>query len=135
MKREPIETSRLVIRHFAMDDADDLYEILGDAETMYYCEPAYSFEKIKNFMQVFCIDRNGALAVEHKQSHKLIGYLLFHESESDAFEMGWFFNRNYWRQGYAYEACNALIDYAFHDLNAHRIFAESIDQLKSVGSA
>lgn len=38
---EPIETERLVIRNFASTDSNDLYNILGDAETMKNCEPAY----------------------------------------------------------------------------------------------
>ena len=47
---EQIETKRLVIRNFTSDDANDLYDILGDAETMKYCEPAYDFEKTKDFL-------------------------------------------------------------------------------------
>ena len=62
----------------------------------------------------------------------MIGYILFNASQKDVYEMGWFFNRNYWRQGYAYEACKAVIDYAFANLNAHKIFAETIDGEKSV---
>ena len=37
------------------------------------------------------------------------------------------------RQGYAYEACKAVIDYAFCELDAHKVFAETIDGVKSVG--
>lgn len=49
------------------------------------------------------------------------------------YEIGWFYNRNYWGQGYAYESRKALIDYAFGELNARKIFAETIDTVKSVG--
>lgn len=34
-----IQTARLTIRNFIPEDAADLYEILGDAQTMQYCEP------------------------------------------------------------------------------------------------
>ena len=47
--------------------------------------------------------------------------------------MGWFFNRSFWRQGYAYESCKAVTDYAFAELKAHKIFAETIDTEKSAG--
>ena len=40
-----IETQRMCIRDYTMDDVNDLYDILGDAEVMKNCEPAYSFEK------------------------------------------------------------------------------------------
>lgn len=127
-----IETTRLFVRDFLMDDVSDLYEILGDEETMKYCEPAYDFEKTKKFLTEFCIRRSGAVAAVHKESGKMIGYILFNEFEKDVYEMGWFFNRGYWRQGYAFECCNAVIDYAFDHLQAHKIFAETIDSVKSV---
>lgn len=128
-----IETPRMIIRNFIPEDAADLQEILGDAETMQHCEPPYDYEKTKTFLTSFCIDRKGAAAAVHKGSGKMMGYILFHELERGVFEMGWFINRAYWRQGYAYEACRALMDYAFHEGNAHKIFVETIDPVKSVG--
>lgn len=128
-----IETTRMIIRNFVPEDAADLYEILGDNETMENCEPAYDFEKTKAFLTSFCIGRNGAVAAVHKESGKMIGYILFHESDEGVYETGWFFNRNFWRQGYAYESCKAVIDNAFEKRNAHKIFAEAIDGVKSVG--
>ena len=130
---ERIETERLVIRNFTPDDANDLYEILGDAETMKHCEPAYDFKKTKDFLHSFCITRNGAVAAVHKQSKKTIGYILCNEIDPGIYEMGWFFNRRYWRQGYATEACKAVLDHAFRDLHAHKVFAETLDGVKSVG--
>lgn len=130
---EPIETERLVIRNFTSGDSNDLYDILGDAETMKNCEPAYDIEKTKDFLHNFCMGRHGAVATVHKQSQKVIGYILFNEIDPSVYEMGWFFNRSYWRQGYASEACKAVIDYAFRELNIHKIFAETIDGVKSVG--
>ena len=130
---EPIETERLVIRNFTTDDAHDLYEILGDAETMKHCEPAYDLEKTKDFLQSFCIGRSGAVAAVHKQLQKVIGYILCNEIDPGVYEMGWFFNRRYWRQGYATEACKAVLDHVFRDLHAHKVFAETIDGVKSVG--
>lgn len=127
-----IETARMLIRDFTLEDAVDLHDIFGDDETMENCEPAYDFEKSKDFLTSFCIGRNGAVAAVHKESGKLIGYILFHEFDRRVYEMGWIFNRNFWRQGYAYESCKAVIDYAFGELKIHKIFAETIDTVKSV---
>ena len=63
----------------------------------------------------------------------MMGYILFKRQDEGVYEMGWIYNRNYWRQGYAYESCKAVIDYAFTELNPHKIFAEAIDAVKSVG--
>lgn len=127
-----IETARTIVRNFTSEDAADLYEILGDDETMKYCELAYDFEKTGKFLASFCIDRNGAVAAVHKESGKMIGYILFNEFEADIYEMGWIYNRSFWRQGYAYESLKAVIDYAFLELNVHKIFAETIDGVRSV---
>ena len=127
-----IETPRLLIRSFFEADAQGLHAILGDEETMRYAEPAYDFEKTQDFLASFCIGQKGAMAAVHKDSGKLIGYLLFKEYEKDIYELGWFINRAYWRQGYAYEACRAIIDYAFEVIHADKVFAETIDTEKSL---
>lgn len=128
-----IETSRLMIRDFTMEDAEDLYAILGNDEVMRNCEPSYSFEKTTKFLSEFCIGKRAAVAVIHKDSGKMIGYILFHPFVEGVYEIGWFFNKCFWRQGYAYESCKALIDYAFNELDVHKVFAETIDEVKSVG--
>ncbi len=127
-----IETSRMVVRNFESNDASDLQEILGDAETMQYCEPAYSLAKTTEFLQKFCVDKNGAVAAVLKETGKLIGYILFNEISRGTYEIGWIFNRQYHGQGYAYEACKAVMNYAFEHLFARKIFAETIDTKKSV---
>ena len=128
-----IETERMIVRDFTLDDLDDLQEIFGGAEVMKYCEPAYSREKTEKFLREFCIGRKGAAAAVLKESSKVIGYILFNEYEESVYEIGWIFNRQYWRRGYAYEACRAVMAYGFSERNAHKIFAEAIDGVKSVG--
>lgn len=128
-----IETPRIIIRPFRPEDAADLYEILGDDETMKSCESAYSLEKAERFLTSFCIDRKGAVAAVHKESGKMMGYILFSEATQGVYEMGWIYNRSFWRQGYAYEACQAVIEHAFGARKAHKVFAETIDAVKSVG--
>lgn len=128
-----IETSRMIIRNFTLEDAADLHDIFGDAETMKNCEPAYDIEKTKDFLTSFCIGRNGAVAAVLKENGKMIGYILFNEFDEGVYEVGWIYNRQYWRKGYAYESCKAVIDHAFGELNAHKVFAEAIDAVKSVG--
>lgn len=128
-----IQTPRLTLRPFTMDDLSALHEIFSDPETMANVEPPYTLEKTEGFLRSFCIERGGALACVHRESGKMIGYILFNSLEDGVHEMGWIFNRAYWRRGLAYEACSALIHRAFTELGAHKIFAEAIDGIKSVG--
>ena len=127
-----IETQRMIIRDFTPEDAADLHDIFGDDETMENCEPAYDFEKTEKFLTSFCIGKNGAVAAVHKESSKMVGYILFNELEMGVFEMGWFFNRSFWGKGLAFESCKSVIDYAFAERKAHKVFAETIDTGKSV---
>ena len=131
-----LETERLIIRDFTPEDAPALHEIFGDEETMENCEPAYDFAKTQKFLEEFCIGRKGAAAAVLKDTGKVIGYILFkslgEDPAEDVYEIGWIFNRAYWRQGYAYESCSRVIDYAFRELYAHKIMAEAIDAVKSV---
>ncbi|MGN1021265.1 MAG: GNAT family N-acetyltransferase [Aristaeellaceae bacterium] len=128
-----LETQRLIIRDFRAGDAPDLQEILGDGEVMAHAEPPYTPARTEAFLRDFCMARHGALAAECRATGRVIGYILFHETERDVYEMGWFFSRRVWRQGYAYEACRAVLDAAFDDLHAHRVFAETTDGVKSAG--
>ena len=127
-----IETDRMVVRDFTMDDLNDMHDILGDGETMKNCEPAYTMEKTADFLQRFCIEKKGAVAAVHKETAKVIGYILFNEFDDGVYEIGWIFNKAYWGKGYACETCKAVIDYAFNSMKAHKVFAEAIDGIKSV---
>ena len=128
-----IQTERLTLRPFEMTDAQELLAIFGDAETMAYIEPPYDLARTEEFLRSFCIGRQGALAAVLRATGQVIGYLLFKETEPGVRELGWIFNRSFWRQGYAYEACRALVRYAFEELGSHKLFAETVDPIKSVG--
>lgn len=127
-----IETERMIVRDFKQEDVNDLHEILGDAETMKNCEPAYHFQKTQDFLEEFCIAKKGAFAAVLKDSNKMIGYILFKSCEESVYEIGWIFNKKYWRQGYAFEACSELMKYGFREMNIHKVVAETIDAQKSV---
>ena len=127
-----LETERLIIRDFKLSDIDDLYEIFSDDEVMEYIEPVYDRNKTLNFLKEFCIEHKGAFACVNKENEKVIGYIIFNEYEDKVYELGWIFNKEYWGKGYAYESCDVVIKYAFSEMKIHKIFAETIDNIKSV---
>ncbi|HOP57525.1 MAG TPA: GNAT family N-acetyltransferase [Bacillota bacterium] len=127
-------TQRLCIRDFKEDDFDDLWAIFKDKETMKHVRN-YTKPETLTFFRSFCLSKTppGAFAVVLKDIDKVIGYLLFNNiDEKGIYEIGWIFNRMYWREGYAYEAAKAMIKYAFDSLDAHKIVAEAEDTDKSV---
>ena len=127
-----LETERLIIRDFKLSDIDYLYEIFSEDEVMEYIEPVYDRNKTLNFIKEFCIEHKGAFACANRENEKVIGYIIFNEYEDKVYELGWIFNKEYWGKGYAYESCDAVIKYAFSEMKIHKIFAETIDNIKSV---
>ena len=130
-----IETDRMILRDFKVEDLHELHEIFGDAEVMKYTEPPYDIDKTKEFLINFCIERKpkGAYAAVLKETGKVIGYVLFKSVDApEIYEIGWIFNKSFWRQGFASEICGELISYGFESMNLHKICAEAIDTSKSV---
>ena len=130
-----LETERMILRDFTLDDIDDLLEIFGDAEVMYHTEPPYDRAKALDFLTKFCIEREprGGFAAVLKETGKVIGYVLFKSiDEPEIYEIGWIFNKNYWGKGYAPEICARLVQHGFEDMKLHKICAHATDAVKSV---
>lgn len=120
---EIIETKRLSLRPFRETDHDDLYEFLAqqrDAEFEAY--PGLTYESCRKQLE----QRLGSedfLALELKETGKVIGNLYCADREHQAKEVGYIVNRDYRRQGYALEALRAYTDRAFR-AGTHRVYAE-----------
>lgn len=118
-----ISTERLILRRFCADDLQDLYEYLSDGEVVRFepYKPMTLQEAAENLE--WRISTDEMIAVELKESGKMIGNVYLGKRDFDSFELGYAFNRHFWGRGYAAEACRALIDRAFSE-GAHRIYAE-----------
>jgi ribosomal-protein-alanine N-acetyltransferase len=121
-----IETKRLLIRRFSPEDYRDLFEYLSEPDVYAY-EPGkpVSLDEAK----AMSLERSRGtdfLAVELKQSRKMIGHLYFKQAEPMqllTWELGYIFNPKYHRNGYGSEAAAALTAYGFEKGNIHRIMA------------
>jgi len=118
-----METERLILRRYKKEDLQDLYEYLSDSEVVKY-EPykPMTLGETKENLE-WRIGTEEMVAVELKDSHKMIGNVYLGKRDFEALEIGYVFNRNYWRRGYAAESCKALIQQAFSN-GVHRIYAE-----------
>lgn len=63
------------------------------------------------------------IAIELKENHRMIGNVYLGKRDFASLEIGYVLNRDYWGQGYAVEACEALLKKAFEQ-GIHRIYAE-----------
>lgn len=108
-----IETERLVIRDFVMEDAQALSRILGDEKVMKYIEMPYTPEQTAEFVKkAGATEKPLVYALLWKETEELIGHVIFHPSEEDEYEAGWILSGDFWGKGIASETTAALIDLA-----------------------
>ncbi len=124
------ETERLILRRYRKEDLQDLFEYLSDPEVVKY-EPykPQTFDEAKENLE-WRIGSDEMIAVELKNSQKMIGNVYLGKRDFKTLEIGYVFNRDYWGNGYASESCKALIAQAFSN-GIHRIYAECDPNNKS----
>ncbi|UYI45820.1 GNAT family N-acetyltransferase [Vibrio natriegens] len=126
--------SRVTLRTITAHDADDLFEIYGDPQTMEFASDAVftSQDMIQQMLEsVTRLEKSGESlewAIADKRTNKVIGTCGLH-SFSDcgqACEVGCLLNSNYWRQGYMSEALNVLFLHA-KSLGITKLYADIDD--------
>lgn len=123
MREKIAETERLILRRYKKEDLQDLFEYLSDAKVVEY-EPykPMTFSEAEENLE-WRIGTDEMIAVELKDSRKMIGNVYLGKREFGSLEIGFVFNRIFWGKGYAAESCEALIAQAFSN-GVHRIYAE-----------
>lgn len=130
-----VETERLLVRNFKAEDWKDLKEYISNDDVFKF-EPRWdlSNETCKKSVESFS-KGDTFLAVELKEIGKMIGHIYFSKEGLEEFmtsEIGYIFNPAYYGNGYAVEASKAVIQYAFDELNLHRVIAKtSPENIKS----
>jgi ribosomal-protein-alanine N-acetyltransferase len=121
-----IETARLIVRRFVADDWPDLHEMVlqyqASAVAQYDHPWPTTAGEIKGVAEWFASGED-YLAVCLKTTSKVIGLVCLNpDRENDrTFGLGYVFNSDYHGQGYATEACRAMLDRAFGELEAERV--------------
>ena len=113
LKYMRIETKRFIIRKMKESDAEALFAIFSDAETMRFIEPVFTYEKTKKFIKEAGLCEEPLVWVlEEKKTDRVIGQINFHKYDDKRYEIGWIINKAYWNLGIADEVTKALIDFA-----------------------
>lgn len=118
-----LETERLILRKYQIDDLQDLFEYISNPKVVQY-EP-YKPMNVNETREILNqrISNDEFIAVELKSNHKMIGNVYLGKRDFNSLEIGYVFNESYWNQGFARESCEKLIENAFNH-GIHRIFAE-----------
>ena len=127
----PIETKRLLLRPFTLDDLDDLYAIQSRADiTRYLYWSPRSRDEVRESLVVRVkqgvLETEGdalVLAVERRDTGTVIGSvnLFWLSAEHRQGEIGFVFHPDHHRQGFAREAAIEILRLGFEGLKLHRM--------------
>ena len=130
MQHEIIHTERLTLREITQEDYSALAMILQDAETMRAYEHAFSDTETQAWLdrQIERCRENGygLWAVVLRESGEMIGQcgLTWQQYEDkQVLEIGYLFQRNHWKKGYAIEAARACKRYAFEVVGVDEVYS------------
>lgn len=120
---EILKTGRLILRPFRESDEEDLFAYLSDPEVVKF-EPyaPMTREQVRENL-AWRMSTEEMIAVELRETGKLIGNVYLGRREFDSLELGYVFHAGFWGKGYARESCEALTERAFRQ-GIHRIYAE-----------
>ncbi|WOD39942.1 GNAT family N-acetyltransferase [Nodosilinea sp. E11] len=127
-----LNTERLLLRPLVETDAEMLYTIFSDTAVMRYWNTApwehvgEARDAIANDFEARRIGSYLQLGIEKNADAQLIGTctLFNFNHQCRRAELGYALGRSAWGRGFMHEALSVLIDYAFGELNLHRIEAE-----------
>ncbi|WP_297693033.1 GNAT family N-acetyltransferase [uncultured Eudoraea sp.] len=132
-----IETPRLILREFTVDDAYKIWELNSDPEVIKYTgdPPFENVENARDFLNNYKDYENngfGRWAVIKKDSNTFLGWCGLKLNEQNLIDLGFRFFRREWNKGYATEAAKACLEYGFMELNIKEIIGRVA--MKNTGS-
>lgn len=115
-----IDTGRCYLREMTVGDLPDLYVLYSDSGMTKYLQPLCSMEEetiyVKTHLkQMYHFYGYGFWIVKDRFTDELIGRAGFEHyclENTWVLEMGYAIAKGYRRQGYAFEICQAMLDYA-----------------------
>ena len=125
-----LETKRLILREYTVDDFDALYAILSDPVTMKHYPKPYDAAGTNRWLTWSLNNYQeygfGLWAIELKETGEFIGDCGITMQNIDGEllpEIGYHIHKNYWRNGYAKEAASAVRDWAFANTNFDTLYS------------
>lgn len=129
-KYREMETPRLMMKLVNRSDAQDMFDYCSDPENTRYVfwdchrnvNDTYCY--IDGLLDMKTIGESMTWALFHKDEHVVIGTVdLVYNEKFQGVELGYIVNRRFWRKGYAYEACRAVLDFARDELGLEQVYA------------
>jgi RimJ/RimL family protein N-acetyltransferase len=124
-----LETERLILRPFTLDDAEAWLPLISLPEIVRYTGdvPATSVDEARESLRTrplrdYAVHGYGRMAVIEKASGRLVGFSgLKYVAELEDADIGYRFLPDCWGKGYATESALPLMDYGWRELGLKRI--------------
>lgn len=136
-----LQTDRLILREWTIDDFEDFAAMSADAEVMRFLaadsKPLSRFASWQALTAIvghWALRGFGMFAVTERETGRFVGRVgpLQPEGWPD-FEIGWTLRSEYWGRGYATEAARRCIAYAFEELGrSHLVSLISPENTRSI---
>jgi RimJ/RimL family protein N-acetyltransferase len=131
-----LETERLVLREWTPGDADVLFEMCGDAETMRHVGDGKAWQGVERarlwlerVTTAYAERGYGPWAVVEKATGKVVGSCGFSFIPSlSEIDFGYVFAREYWGRGFATEAARAAFRDGFDRLGFEEVTANTDEE-------
>lgn len=130
-----LETKRLLMRKFTIEDAQLIYDLNLDPEVIRYTgDPVKDIEHARQVLEntilpQYALYNHGRWAVLVKPDLKFIGWCgLKVRPERNEIDLGYRFIKEAWGKGYATEAAFACLKYGFEQLGLKRIVGRAMPQ-------
>ena len=125
-----IETERLILREYTMEDFDELYSLLSDPITMSHYPKPYDSNGTKRWID-WCMNSYkshgfGLWAMILKETNTFIGDcgLSMQNIDGESLpEIGYHIKKEFWRRGYGKEAANAVREWAFNNTKFETLYS------------
>jgi RimJ/RimL family protein N-acetyltransferase len=125
-----LKTERLIMRGWREADLDPYAEMCADSEVMRYIGSGRPLERDEAWRQIaifighWTLRGYGLWALERKADGGFVGRVgLWRPEGWPGLELGWSLARSCWGQGYATEAGQAAMDFAWDGLGARELIS------------
>lgn len=119
-------TARLALRPVTADDVDDLVALDSDPEVMRFITGGRAPEREAVAAAVARSRGLQWMASARNGGGEQVGWFALDPDADGGYELGYRLGHRWWGRGLATEGANALIDAAFSELGARRVWAQTM---------
>jgi RimJ/RimL family protein N-acetyltransferase len=124
-----LETDRLILREWKLDDFDDFAAMMGEPAVMEFLAgdskplPRWmAWRAMTDMVGHWTLRGFGMFAVVEKSTAAFVGRVGPWQPEGwPEFEIGWALRSEYWGRGYAAEAARRCVEFAFTELDRSHV--------------